>query len=67
METETNKATELPPVAKEYNGIERNPESLVGIPKNSCKITLSHLPTELKEQLKNFAQSHSSVRLALLE
>jgi len=26
-----------------------------------------HLPTELKEQLKNFAQSHSSVCEALLE
>ncbi len=24
METGTNKATELPPVAKEYNGIDRN-------------------------------------------
>jgi len=28
---------------------------------------LSHLPTELKEKLKKFAQSHSSVRSALPE
>jgi hypothetical protein len=96
MGTGTNKATELPPVAKEYNGIDATTLYLTQtlreyevIPANCgwhihqgniyCGhleyqktkgwqgSALSHLPTELKEELKNFAQSHSSAHSALLE